>query len=131
MEGIARTVGTKPMQKAPLLPEHLRQAVASLPPNLLGTRGLALLLMGFSGAFRRSELVALDVAASAFTEEGVTVLGASARGSARQVCDREHRSMSCSIKPTSGSFSSELSPGVLLIRLGFATAQASQLHLYV
>ena len=34
----------------------------SAPEGLQGTRDRALLLLGFAGAFRRSELVALDVA---------------------------------------------------------------------
>ena len=34
--------------------------VNAIPDNLIGRRDRALLLIGFSGAFRRSELVALD-----------------------------------------------------------------------
>jgi integrase len=34
--------------------------VTALPENLLGARDAALLLVGFAGAFRRSELVALN-----------------------------------------------------------------------
>jgi hypothetical protein len=35
------------------------------PTSLVGTRDQALLLVGFAGAFRRSELVSLDVAFNA------------------------------------------------------------------
>jgi integrase len=44
-----------------------------LPDKLLGIRDRALLLVGFAGAFRRSELVALDVADIQFTAEGLLI----------------------------------------------------------
>jgi len=43
------------------------------PDGLKGLRDQALLLLGFAGAFRRSELVALDVADLEETEEGMRV----------------------------------------------------------
>ena len=45
--------------------------VALAPERLAGLRDRALLLLGFAGAFRRSELVALDVADIAETETGL------------------------------------------------------------
>ena len=62
MAGIRRTVGIASTPKAALSPDELRQIVVGLPDNLRGIRDRALLLMGWAGAFRRSELVALDVA---------------------------------------------------------------------
>lgn len=62
MAGIRRTVGIASKPKAALSPDELRQIVAGLPDDLRGIRDRALLLMGWAGAFRRSELVALDVA---------------------------------------------------------------------
>jgi site-specific recombinase XerD len=47
--------------------------VATAPNGLAGLRDRALLLLGFAGAFRRSELVALDVADIAETETGLLV----------------------------------------------------------
>lgn len=47
--------------------------VAHLPDTLIGKRDQALLLVGFAGAFRRSELVSLNHADVAFTLEGVTI----------------------------------------------------------
>ena len=47
--------------------------VALAPPGLKGVRDRALLLLGFAGAFRRSELVALDVADIAEAEAGLLV----------------------------------------------------------
>jgi len=44
-----------------------------LPQTLAGSRDRALLLVGFSGAFRRSELVGLEIRDVAFTTDGVEV----------------------------------------------------------
>jgi integrase len=48
--------------------------VAALPDGLLGVRDRALLLVGFAGAFRRSELVSLDRPDLEFTKDGLTVM---------------------------------------------------------
>jgi site-specific recombinase XerD len=71
--GIRRTHGTAPARKAPLVTAQLRQAVAGLGEDLAGRRDRALLLLGFAGAFRRSELVALDVGDVAEAPEGLIV----------------------------------------------------------
>jgi site-specific recombinase XerD len=47
--------------------------VAMAPDKLAGLRDRALLLIGFGGALRRSELVALDVADIEETETGLLV----------------------------------------------------------
>jgi integrase len=47
--------------------------VAATPESLLGARDRALLLLGFAGAFRRSELVALAVVDLDFTRDGLVV----------------------------------------------------------
>lgn len=60
-KGIRRTLGTAQEGKAPLLVDALRAIVVKLPDALAGKRDRALLVLGFAGAFRRSELVALDV----------------------------------------------------------------------
>lgn len=62
MGGIRRELGTRPAKKAPVMLDELRRMVAALPDTLAGKRDKALLLVGFGGAFRRSELVGLDVA---------------------------------------------------------------------
>ena len=51
----------------------MRSMVALAPDGLTGLRDRALLLVGFAGAFRRSELVALDVADIEETETGLLV----------------------------------------------------------
>ena len=73
VRGIRRTLGVAQVQKAPLLAGNLRAVVMELPTDALGLRDRALLLLGFSGAFRRSELVALDVADLAFTDDGLEI----------------------------------------------------------
>jgi len=71
--GIRRTKPTAQHGKAPLLLADLRSMLATVPPGLKGIRDRALLLVGFAGAFRRSELVALDVADVSHQLEGVVL----------------------------------------------------------
>jgi len=78
--GIRRTHGSAQEGKAPALVEDLRTMVAAMAPRrrgqpwqLLELRDRALLLLGFAGAFRRSELVALDVEDLAFSRAGLAV----------------------------------------------------------
>lgn len=59
--GIRRTLGTAPHQARAILVDDLRAMLAALPDDLRGRRDRALLLIGFAGGFRRSELVGLDV----------------------------------------------------------------------
>ena len=73
MKGIRRERGVAPTQKAPILAAELRQMVSCLPDTLAGTRDRALLLLGFAGAFRRSELAALEVTDLEFTQDGLEV----------------------------------------------------------
>jgi len=73
MAGIRRTKGTAQTAKTPVLVDDLRRMISRLPNNLLGVRDRALLLIGFCGAFRRSELVALDAADVAITRDGLVV----------------------------------------------------------
>jgi integrase len=73
MAGIRRAKGTAPVVKAPTLIEDIRAMLATLPAGLSGTRDRALLLTGFAGAFRRSELVALDHADLEFNARGLVV----------------------------------------------------------
>lgn len=60
--GIRRKIGTAPHKKAAITLADLRAMVAALPDTLAGKRDRAILLVGFAGAFRRSELAGLDVA---------------------------------------------------------------------
>ena len=71
--GIRREHGTAQQGKAPLVTADVAAMVAALPRGPLGVRDRALLLVGFAGAFRRSELVALDVADVERTAAGLVV----------------------------------------------------------
>jgi site-specific recombinase XerD len=73
LRGIRRAVGAAPERKAPVLAETARAMALSAPEGLKGLRDRALLLLGFAGAFRRSELVALDVADLEETEDGYRI----------------------------------------------------------
>ena len=73
LRGIRRTVGAAKVRKAPAVADKVRAMVEFAPESLAGVRDRALLLLGFAGAFRRSELVALDVADIAETETGLLV----------------------------------------------------------
>lgn len=73
MAGIRRRLGVAPNQAAALLPVQLRAMVRRLPDNARGARDAAMLTLGFAGAFRRSELVALDVSNVEFVDEGLVV----------------------------------------------------------
>ena len=73
MKGIRRTRGTAPAQKAPALTEDIRAMVEATDASIIGTRDRALTLLGFAGAFRRSELVGLNVEDCVFSKDGLTV----------------------------------------------------------
>jgi integrase len=73
MKGLRRTLGTAPVQKAPALTEEIRAMVEVADPGIIGARDRALLLLGFAGAFRRSELVGFDVEDCNFGRDGLTV----------------------------------------------------------
>jgi len=61
LAGLRRELSTAPVRKRPVLVSDLKDILKEIPDSLLGKRDRALLLLGFSGAFRRSELVGLDV----------------------------------------------------------------------
>src|SRR5713226_807739 len=68
-QGIRRTLGSAPDQKNAAITAVVRTS----PTALIGVRDRALRLVGFAGAFRRSELVSLDVADVTFGADGLTV----------------------------------------------------------
>jgi integrase len=72
-KGIRNTHGTNQNVKQPLLTEDVREMVALLSNKLIDLRDKALMLLGFAGAFRRSELVGLDIEDLSFGKEGLTV----------------------------------------------------------
>ena len=75
LQGIKRSHGVAQAQKAPVVTEDIRAMVRAMPMDTLGgIRDRALLLTGFVGALRRSEVAALDVADAQFVPEGVTLI---------------------------------------------------------
>ena len=73
MKGIRRTKGTAPIQKAPALTDDIRAMIDATDAGIIGARDRALILLGFAGAFRRSELVGFDAEDCAFGKDGLTV----------------------------------------------------------
>ena len=73
MKGIRRTKGTAPAQKTAALTEVIRAMVGATDKGIIGTRDRALILLGFAGAFRRSEIVGLDAEDCTFGKDGLTV----------------------------------------------------------
>jgi site-specific recombinase XerD len=73
VRGIRRTLGTARSKKTPATAERLLAMAANTGAGLKGLRDRALLLLGFAGAFRRSELVALDVSDIEETPDGMKV----------------------------------------------------------
>ena len=60
LAGIRRKHARPPVQKEAILAEDIRAMVATLPRDLRGLRDRAILLIGFAGGLRRSEIVSLD-----------------------------------------------------------------------
>lgn len=74
MAGIRRTLGAAATKKVAVVTADLRKLLATANPSAAaGARDRALLLLGFAGGFRRSELVALDFEDLEETEDGVRV----------------------------------------------------------
>ncbi|WP_341874507.1 hypothetical protein [Methylobacterium nodulans] len=90
VKGIRRRIGTVPTRKAAATVDVLSAMLVHTPQTLAGQRDRALLALGFAGAFRRSELVALDVADLQEDLEGLRVRVASRpRCSGRTRCGPE------------------------------------------
>jgi len=101
LRGVRRSKGKPQRQVAPLL----KQDLLSLLPLMRGTKGIrdrALLLLGFAGAFRRSELVALDVADLQFVGEGMIVHQRRSKtdqeGAGRKIAVPNGRTSACPVK---------------------------------
>lgn len=73
MAGIRRTLGTAPQQKAPITRAELAKMIDATPHDLRGARDRAILLLGYAGAFRRSELAALEIEDVRFLEDAMLV----------------------------------------------------------
>ncbi len=104
LAGIRRAHGKPPVQKEPISPEKLLDMVSLLTFGLRYIRDRAILLIGYAGGLRRSEIVGLDVGRDEtedgkgwveFEEDGVVIVQRTktgwkeaeiARGSSEQTC---------------------------------------------
>jgi integrase len=101
LRGIWRVHGRPQRQVQPAL----REDVLSMLPFMTGTKGIrdrALILIGFAGALRRSELVALCHDDIAFVKEGLTILIRRSKtdqlGEGRKIAIPFARSHACPVK---------------------------------
>ncbi|MCB4825381.1 site-specific integrase [Roseicella aerolata] len=82
LRGILRRHGTPARQAAALTTAEIRRLLAGCDRGLAGTRDRALLLLGFAGALRRSELVAIEREHVTVTPEGLRLLLPRSKGDA-------------------------------------------------
>lgn len=101
MRGICRVHGRPQRQVQPAL----REDVLAMLPYMTGTRGIrdrALILVGFAGAFRRSELVGLQYHDIGTVKEGMTVTLRRSKtdqcGEGRKIAIPFARSHACPVK---------------------------------
>jgi site-specific recombinase XerD len=73
LSGIRRTIGAAPVRKKAATSDIVLGMVGGKGRSLRELRDRAILLLGFAGAFRRSELVALDVVDIEWTAEGALI----------------------------------------------------------
>tara|TARA_B100000700_G_scaffold225787_1_gene249106 strand:+ start:493 stop:1398 length:906 start_codon:yes stop_codon:yes gene_type:complete len=72
LHGIKRTLGSRQKSKKPLLINDLKLIIKAIDEEKI--RDKALILIGFAGGFRRSELVNIDYEDIEFVKEGVKIL---------------------------------------------------------
>ncbi|MGI4747100.1 MAG: tyrosine-type recombinase/integrase [Janthinobacterium lividum] len=80
LRGIQRKHGRPARQAAALATEELTRLVATCDATLAGQRDRALLLLGYAGALRRSELVAVMHEHLQFTNDGMRLMIPRAKG---------------------------------------------------
>jgi site-specific recombinase XerD len=73
LSGIGRTIGSAPAKKSALTVQLLDRVIRKIPTDLPGLRDRALILVGFAGALRRSELVALELEDLARHPKGLVI----------------------------------------------------------
>ncbi len=76
--GIKRTKGSKQIGKKPLLINHLKEIINVINQQdideIVKLRNKTLILIGFGGGFRRSELISIDYDDVEFVDEGVKII---------------------------------------------------------
>lgn len=74
LRGMTRKIGSPARPVDALLSEDIKRMAAALPDTFLGKRDKAIILIGFAGAFRRSEIIGLNVDDISYRDEGIVVL---------------------------------------------------------
>ena len=74
MRGIRRAKGIALNGKAPIRTPLLRRMVEALPDDSPGLRDKAILLLGFAGAFRRSDIVGLQIRDVQISDAGLIII---------------------------------------------------------
>lgn len=74
MKRLRRELGKPARGKKPILVEDLKKMIALCDNSIAGKRDKAVLLIGFVGAFRRSELAAIDIEDITTSDEGIVVM---------------------------------------------------------
>lgn len=98
MDGVRRLHGVRQKQAAAFSLIQLKQLVRSLDTQTTtGLRDRAILLLGFTGAFRRSELTALNVQDLRFTEDCLVV--SMGKSKTNQLGDYEEKAIFYSPEP--------------------------------
>ena len=100
--GIRRVHGKPQAQAKPLLRDDLIRVLSHIPDDVKGCRDRALLLIGFCGALRRSELVALKFEGLEFDPRGLILTIARSKtdqgGSGEKIAIPHGRSAICPVK---------------------------------
>lgn len=73
MKGVKKKMSVRQKEAPYFTIEEFRQAITALPLTLTGVRDRLLLLLGFTGAFRRSELVALNLEDLSIKPDGILI----------------------------------------------------------
>ena len=73
LTGIRNMRGIAQLKAAPITLEKLRRILAIVPSDFIGYRDKAMFLVGWAGAFRRSELVGLKMADIEEANEGIVI----------------------------------------------------------
>jgi site-specific recombinase XerC len=99
MKGLRRSLGAAQAKKAPATNVIAQRIADSIPRNLLkGRRDRAMVMLGFGGALRKSEVVALNVEDLEFVEEGMRVT------ISRSKTDQEGKGQTIAVLRGSGPF---------------------------
>jgi site-specific recombinase XerD len=80
LAGIRRKLGTHQEGKTPILTVDIAAMLTSIPDTLIGKRNRSLILLGYAGALRRSELVSIDIEDIEFTVDGIRLVIRKSKG---------------------------------------------------